>query len=49
MPFQMEKSKSRVPGPSPSFAADSKQVLAEVGFEQTLIDDLIDAGVVISR
>jgi len=49
MPFQMEKSKSRVPGPSPSFAADSKQVLAEVGFEQTLIDDLIAAGVVISR
>lgn len=48
MPFQMEKSRSQVPGPSPSFASDSREVLAEIGFEQTLVDQLIATGAVIA-
>ena len=48
MPFQMERSAARVPGPSPRFAADTPAVMAEVGLDPELVDRLMDAGVLIA-
>ncbi|MCO4834672.1 MAG: CoA transferase, partial [Acidimicrobiaceae bacterium] len=49
MPFQMEKSSATVSGPSPSFAAHTRQVLDEVGLDDDLVADLIASGAVIDR
>ena len=49
MPFQMEKSASAVPGPSPTFAAHTRQVLGEVGLDDELVEGLLATGAVIDR
>ena len=49
MPFQMEKSSATVSGPSPSFAAHTRQVLDEVGLDDDLVAGLIASGAVIDR
>lgn len=49
MPFQMEKSDSSVRGPSPGFAAHSREVLHDVGFDDELIAGLVASGAVIDR
>ncbi len=49
MPVSFEKSPSGVPGPSPDFAADTAEVLAEVGFDSDRIDELIETAAVVTR
>ena len=48
MPISFERSPSRVPGPSPVFAAHTAEVLAEAGFAADRIAALIDDGVVLT-
>ena len=47
MPVRFEKAPSGVAGPSPTFAADTVEVLREAGIDQGRIDDLLSAGVVV--
>ena len=47
MPFQMEKSKSQVRGPSPVFAAHTREVMNEVRLDPAVVDELVAAGVLI--
>lgn len=47
MPVSFEKSPSGVPGPSPTFAADTEAVLAEAGIADGRIEELLAAGTVI--
>jgi len=47
MPFQMEKSASRVRGPSPAFAAHTTEVMAEIGLGHELVQQLRDTGAII--
>ncbi len=49
MPFQMEKSRAQVPGPSPSFAVDTDRVMHEIGLDGELVGRLIESGVLIAR
>lgn len=48
MPVSFEKSPSGLSGPSPIFAAHTREVLAEAGFTADRIDQLTDADVVIA-
>lgn len=48
MPVRFEKAPSGVPGPSPTFAAHTVEVLVEAGFDQARIDELTAAGVVLT-
>ena len=49
MPFQMERNRSAIRGPSPAFAVDTVEVLSDIGFAPDLVAGLIDAGVVLAR
>ena len=48
MPVRFEKAPSGVPGPSPTFAADTVEVLTEVGLDPARIDELIAAAVLLT-
>lgn len=48
MPVSFEKARSEVRGPSPVFACDTRDVLAEAGLDQDAVNELIDNGVVIT-
>lgn len=47
MPIRFERAPSGVPGPSPTFAADTVDVLTEAGLGADRIAELVDGGVVI--
>ena len=47
MPISFEKAPSGVPGPSPTFAADTVEVLTEAGLSPHRLAELIDDGIVV--
>jgi formyl-CoA transferase len=47
MPVRFERASATVPGPSPTFAAHTVEVLAEAGFDQARIAELVGSGVIV--
>lgn len=48
MPFQMEKSRVGIHGPSPRFGADTTNVMSEIGLDSDLVDSLLQSGAILS-
>lgn len=48
MPFQMGVSRAQVPGPSPRFAEDTAEVMAEIGLDAEAVASLIASGAIIT-
>ncbi|MGH1490883.1 MAG: CaiB/BaiF CoA transferase family protein [Acidimicrobiales bacterium] len=49
MPVSFEKAESGISGPSPIFAADTREILAEAGFDAAKVDELLKAEIVVSE
>lgn len=47
MPFRMEKSRAEVRNPSPSFAADTTEVMGELGLDPVLTEALLASGALV--